>query len=128
VIYGIGVDLVEVERMQANLDRFGRRFASRILTAEELDEFSEAPHPGRFLAKRFAAKEAAAKAFGTGFRNGLWFCHIGVAHEGQGRPVLRYYGPALELAERCGIAASHLSITDERAHAIAFVTLVCDKP
>ena len=124
MIYGIGVDLVRVSRIQAGLDRFGERFARRILAADEVADFQRSSRQAYFLAKRFAAKEAAAKAFGTGFRDGLSLRHIGVAHDKLGRPYLEYSGRASQLLEEFNISASYLSLSDEQDHALAFVTLV----
>lgn len=125
MIHGIGVDIVEIARMNANLVRFGDRFAERILTVGEMIEYvtQARAQRGRFLAKRFAAKEAAAKALGTGFRDGLGLRDIGVGHDALGRPLLEYSGRASELCAGAGIRASHLSIADETTYAIAYVTL-----
>ncbi len=123
MIFGIGTDIVNVARMAGNLDRYGERFARRILTAQEYSEFRQYARPAHFLAKRFAAKEAAVKALGTGFRNGLSLCHIGVGHNAQGKPLLEYTGPAAAYCLRCGVSQSHLSLADEEEYAIAFVTL-----
>lgn len=125
MIFGIGVDLVRVARMESNIERFGDRFAERILTGGEMIEYrtQASGQRGRFLAKRFAAKEAAAKAFGTGFRDGLGLRDIGVGHDAQGRPLLQYSGRAFELCAEAGIYSSHLSIADETDYAIAYVTL-----
>ena len=124
MIYGIGVDMVRVSRIQAGLDRFGERFARRILTANELVEFLRSRNQPYFLAKCFAAKEATSKAFGTGFRGGLSLRQIGVKHDNLGRPYLEYSGRALEMLKEFGIAESHLSLSDERDLALAFVTMV----
>ncbi len=125
MIHGVGVDIVQIERMDANVERFGDRFAERILTATEMVEYrSQAEvRRGRFLAKRFAAKEAAAKALGTGFRDGLGLHDIGVGHDAMGRPLLEYSGRARELCADAGIRASHLSLSDEIRYAVACVTL-----
>lgn len=123
MIYGIGTDIVRIARMESNIERFGDRFAERILTAGELQEYRRTQQRARFLAKRFAAKEAAAKAFGTGFSNGLGLRDIGVGHDALGRPLLNWSGRGEEIARAAGISASHLSIADENDYAIAFVTL-----
>lgn len=123
MIYGIGVDLVKVSRMEQILDRYGARFARRVLSVEEFDEFPHDPRSAGFLAKRFAAKEATAKAMGTGFRDGLVLAQIGVSHDRLGRPILRFTGRARELLEAWNITNSHLSLADEREYAVAFVTL-----
>jgi holo-[acyl-carrier protein] synthase len=124
VIFGIGTDIVRVARIAGSLERHGARFAERILTDEELAEFARASRPAHFLAKRFAAKEAAAKALGTGFSGGLSLRHIGVVHDARGRPGLRFSGEAARLAEEFGIGEMHLSLSDEQEYALAFVTLV----
>lgn len=124
MIFGIGVDIVSVPRLGRALERFGERFASRILADAEIEEFRRCGRPAGFLAKRFAAKEAAAKALGTGFRDGLSLRHIAVVHDALGRPGLRFSGRAAELAEGLGVGEAHLSLADETESAIAFVTLL----
>lgn len=123
MIYGIGTDIVRVARMQKDLERFGNRFAERILTDNELREFSTSARPAHFLARRFAAKEAAAKAMGTGFSRGLALRHIGVTHDEAGKPLLEFTDAALELMRQHGITTAHISLSDEEDHAVAFVTL-----
>jgi holo-[acyl-carrier protein] synthase len=124
MIHGIGIDIVRVERIRAGLERHGERFARRILAEEELAEMARCACPAEFLAKRFAAKEAAAKAIGTGLREGLALRDIAVGHDGRGRPVLVFHGRARELCTELGIGESHLSIADEREYAVASVTLL----
>lgn len=126
MIFGIGTDIVRVERMQKNLDRYGEDFARRILADGELEEFRTQSRPAHFLAKRFAAKEAAAKALGMGFSNGLSLRHIQVAHDANGKPLLQFTGQALQLVSDNGITTSHLSLADEDDYAVAFVTLSRD--
>jgi holo-[acyl-carrier protein] synthase len=113
MIFGVGVDLVQVARIGASLERYGERFARRILAEEELPDFRSAARRSHFLAKRFAAKEACAKALGTGMRHGVSFRDIRVAHDAAGRPSLALTGKARALADARRIAASHLSLTDE---------------
>jgi holo-[acyl-carrier protein] synthase len=124
MIVGIGTDIVRIARFEAMLDRHGTRVAERMLSADELVEFAAAARPARFLAKRFAVKEAVAKAFGTGFRDGLSLRHIGVQHDALGKPSLKFYARAEELCARMGVADSHVSIADEHDYAVAFVTLL----
>lgn len=128
MILGIGTDIVTVARLRRSLERHGDRLAERILTATELAEYARAAHPEAFLAKRFAVKEAAAKAFGTGFSGGLALSHIGVTHDPRGRPELVFRDRARELAERRGVGQTFVSISDEREHAVAFVILTDDPP
>ena len=126
MIFGIGTDIVRVDRMRVNLERYGDKFARRILTATEFAEFCASPRPAHFLAKRFAAKEAAAKALGTGFRDGLSLRDIGVTHDAYGKPQLAYHGKAEDLRDTLNIGEGHLSIADERDYAVAFVALLRD--
>jgi holo-[acyl-carrier protein] synthase len=123
VIVGIGTDIVGVARMARNVERFGERFAQRILTEDELVEYRQTGGKAQFLAKRFAAKEAAVKAMGTGFRHGVSPNQIGVAHESGGRPILVFRGTARDYLDELGVSAAHLSISDERESAVAFVAL-----
>ena len=123
MIYGIGTDIVRVERMQRSLDRFGERFAARVLSSAELEDFRRSLRPAHFLARRFAAKEAAAKALGTGFVRGLRLRDIGVGHDADGKPVLVFHGAAEALLRKLHIQATHLSLADETDYAVAFVLL-----
>jgi holo-[acyl-carrier protein] synthase len=126
MIFGIGTDIVKVDRMQKNLDKYGDRFASRILTEAETEDYHCYRKKAHFLAKRFAAKEAAAKAMGLGFRNGLQLKHIGVGHDKLGKPMLEFSGFASEFMQDKKITSVHLSLSDEVDHAVAFVTLEAD--
>lgn len=121
MIYGIGTDIVQISRLEASLARHGDRFAERILSGPELDAFSTQAQPAYFLAKRYAAKEAAAKAFGTGFRDGLSLRHIIVTNDDNGRPSLRFVETAQKLVDQLNIGESHLSLSDEKEYAVAFV-------
>lgn len=123
MIHGLGVDLVEIRRIESGLARFGRRFAERILSPAEVREYDASPRPVEFVARRFAAKEALVKAAGTGFRNGLFPREISVAHDAFGRPALQFSAQAQAVLERLGIGGSHLSISDEREYALACVLL-----
>ncbi|KPJ97023.1 MAG: hypothetical protein AMJ55_00700 [Gammaproteobacteria bacterium SG8_15] len=123
MIHGIGTDIVQVSRFVDSLARHGDRFAERILAESELKTFCSHTQPAQFLAKRYAAKEAAAKAFGTGFRDGLSLRHIIVVNEDNGRPVLQFVEAAQNLIDRFQISSSYLSISDEKDYAVAFVVL-----
>ena len=124
MIFGIGTDIVRVARMQQSLDKHGERFARRILTEHELTGYQRTNKPANYLAKRFAAKEATAKAMGTGFRNGLSLKHINVGHDAQGKPLLEFSGLAAEFMDEKGINEAHVSLADEQEYAVAFVTLI----
>jgi len=124
MIVGIGTDIVRVTRFETMLQRHGPRVAERILSADELLEFRQSSRQAAFLAKRFAVKEAVAKAFGTGFRDGLSLRHIGIRNDPLGRPQLAFSARAMELCEQLGVGETHVSIADEAEYAVAFVTLL----
>ena len=123
MIVGIGVDLCEIARIHDALKR-GNHFAKRILAAKELTEFNHLNPSMRagFLAKRFAAKEAIAKALGTGIGRGFGFHDIVVSHDELGKPFVILNIENATLSSACG-SRIHLSISDERTHAIAFCTI-----
>jgi len=125
-VVGVGTDLVEIARLESALARFGERFAARILGGPELAEWRAARGSARLLAKRFAAKEAAAKALGTGFRDGIRLCDIQVRHDELGKPYLDLLGGAGRRAAAMGVTGSQLSLSDERLYALAFVVLIKD--
>jgi holo-[acyl-carrier protein] synthase len=123
MIYGIGTDIVEVERIEASLSHFGDAFAKRILSESEWESYAQSKLQARFLAKRFAAKEAFSKAFGTGIRGEVSFQNISVTHDELGKPLL-VLSPALQiLVEAKNITQSHISISDEKNLAVAYVIL-----
>jgi len=124
MIFGIGTDIVSIPRIQALLDRQGDKIAERILSLAEFDDFKRAIKPAAFLAKRFAAKEATAKALGTGFRDGLSLRHISVQNNQLGRPELVFEQRADELLSELHIGRGFLSLSDEDQYAIAYVTLM----
>jgi holo-[acyl-carrier protein] synthase len=123
MIYGIGTDLVEVARIEDSLERFGDHFALRVLSEREMQEFHLSNTKARFLAKRFAAKEAFAKALGTGIRKPAIFENIGVAHDDLGKPVFDLADELQVCLDEKGIVFAHLTISDEKAFATAFVVL-----
>lgn len=123
MIFGIGTDVVEVARIEAMWARYGERFAKRILAEFELPALAIHPAPARMLAKRFAAKEAFAKAVGSGMRHPVTFQRVGVTHDGLGKPILQFDGELRLYLAQLGIASHHLSISDERDMVVAFVVL-----
>ena len=122
MIRGIGLAVAELARIRAALDRFGRRFAARILTPRELEQLPEADPVPR-LAALFAAKEAAVKALGTGFSDGIGFQSLEIEHLPSGRPMLSLLGAAQERARTLGADATHVSLTHSRGTAAAVVVL-----
>ncbi|GAB5604773.1 holo-ACP synthase [Sideroxyarcus sp. TK5] len=126
MILGIGTDIVSTARIAEASERHGAAFAERLLTAPELAEYAEQAHPARFLAKRFAAKEAFAKATGQGLRHPVTLHNITVGHDELGKPTLQF-APELEtFLNTRGVTRHHLSISDEHEHAVAFVILEGD--
>lgn len=121
-IVGLGTDIVEIRRIEQSLARTPR-LSERILTEVEREFFALHRQPARYLAKRFAAKEAAAKALGTGIAKGVSFLDFTVSNDVLGRPVLTLSGAALARAEQLQVSAIWLSLTDEQAYASATVIL-----
>jgi holo-[acyl-carrier protein] synthase len=123
MIFGIGTDIVEYARIEAMWQRHGQRLAERLLSESELPEFQAHAHPARFLAKRFAAKEAFAKAVGSGLRHPVSLSRISISHDGLGKPVLQFDATLRTYLAQLGVSAHHLSISDERSTIVAFVVL-----
>ncbi|MGV0950489.1 MAG: holo-ACP synthase [Azonexus sp.] len=122
MIYGIGTDIVAVKRLQGMWERHGDKALGKLLAPQELGEFARAADKGRFLAKRFAAKEAFSKALGTGVRPPAVLPSIAIGHDELGKPVLAFCGQLAEMIENQGLTA-HLSLSDEAEYAIAYVIL-----
>ncbi len=122
-VVGIGTDLVVIKRMDEVLARHGERFTERVLHENERQRFRESQHPARYLAKRFAAKEAIAKALGTGIAEGVNLNDIEIANDERGKPYVRLHGGAAARMQAMGANHCHLSISDERDHALAFAVL-----
>ncbi|MBD1555347.1 holo-ACP synthase [Vibrio sp. S9_S30] len=120
-IVGLGTDIAEIDRFDRSLSKLGEAFAKRILTECELVKFHATNQPARFLAKRFAAKEAASKALGTGIAKGVTFHDFTVSNDANGKPVLSLHNQALAYATSAGVMHIHLSISDERHYAVATV-------
>ena len=127
MIYGVGTDVVEIERIEKALERFGQRFAQRILCESELKRFSVHRKPAAYLAKRFAAKEAFTKALGTGIHAPANWHGVWVKNLPSGKPQLEFSEELRKLLEKRQILRSHVSLTDERGLAAATVILECEK-
>ena len=122
MIYGIGTDIAAVARLTNMHERHGTAAADKLLAPDEMADFEAAADKGRFLAKRFAAKEAFGKALGTGVRAPATLPAIAVVHDELGKPVFRFSGE-LEALLRIKALTAHLSISDEHDYAVAFVIL-----
>ncbi len=123
MIFGIGTDVVEVTRIKDSIAEFGDVFARRILAESELESYLQSQIKARFLAKRFAAKEAFSKALGTGLRAPATLQNIAVSHDALGKPIL-VLAPVLQaFLDEKNIVKTHISISDEKNLAAAFVIL-----
>lgn len=127
MIIGTGIDLVEIERIQQTVDRYGARFLDRVYTAAEQAYCLRKRRSAESLAARFAAKEAGAKALGTGISHGVSWLEIEVMREPSGRPAIRFHGRAAQIAARLGVSHSAVSITHTASLAMASVVLESEK-
>lgn len=123
MIHGIGTDLVSVKRIEDALFRHGDRFLHRILSEAEVAEYAQSKQPARFLAKRFAAKEAFSKAWGTGIGEAVGWHDVSVTHDARGKPLIATSDALAEKFTLEKIVAAHISLSDENDHALAFVVL-----
>jgi holo-[acyl-carrier protein] synthase len=126
MIFGIGTDIVTVARIEAASARHGAAFAERILSVQEQAEYAVHVHPARFLSKRFAAKEAFAKATGHGLRHPVSLHRITVVNDELGKPVFQFDAELAAWLQQLGVTRHHLSISDEKDVAVAFVVLEKD--
>jgi holo-[acyl-carrier protein] synthase len=127
MIIGLGSDLSDIRRVANSLERFGERFTHRVFTEIERKRSDRKPDPAASYAKRFAAKEACAKALGTGIRHGVFWRDMGVANLPSGAPTMALTGGALErlqaITPEGHRAVIHLSLTDDHPYAQAFVII-----
>lgn len=124
MIYGVGTDIVELARVQATYDRFGEHFVGRLLMDEERALYERAKRKTRFLAMRFAAKEATVKAMGTGFAHGVWIRDIGITANEWGRPLVIFSERAKKVCEKLGIGEGHVSLSDDAGLILAFAVVM----
>ena len=124
MIFGIGTDVVQLARVQSAYDRHGERFVQRLLMPEEEAAFRGYRRPVRFLAMRFAAKEAIVKALGTGFAHGVWVRDVGIRANAWGRPEVIWSDRGRELCDRLGAGEGHVTLTDEAGLVVAVAVLM----
>ena len=124
MIYGIGVDVLQYARIERCYRRFGEHFVARLLLPAEREQFGRTQRPERFLAMRFAAKEAVVKAMGTGFAHGVWIRDIGVVQDRWGKPEVVYSARGERLRRKLGIGAGHVTLTDEAGLIVAVAVLM----
>ncbi len=123
MIFGIGVDLIEIERIQENLTKHGERFEAKVFTPVEREYCRRMPIPAQHYAARFAAKEAFLKALGTGWAKGITWRDVGIENLPSGMPRLSISGRAQELVEEYGVGEMHVTLSHSRGHAVAVVVL-----
>lgn len=124
MIFGVGIDIVQADRITSVFRKYGEQFARRILMPEEIALFAGHKRPERFLAMRFAAKEAVVKAMGTGFANGMWVRDTGVIPDRFGRPEIIFSARGRKKCGELGIADGHLTLSDEAGLVVAVAILM----
>jgi holo-[acyl-carrier protein] synthase len=124
VIFGIGTDVVQLARVEEVYARHGERFVRRLLMPEEEAAFRRYRRPVRFLAMRFAAKEAIVKALGTGFAHGVWIRDVGVSANAWGRPEVIWSEQGRARRDQLGAGEGHVTLTDEAGLVVAVAVLM----
>jgi holo-[acyl-carrier protein] synthase len=124
MIYGIGVDVLQLSRIERCYRRFGEHFVERLLLPAERAQLLRTKRPERFLGMRFAAKEAVVKAMGTGFAHGMWIRDVGIVQNSWGKPEVIYSARGERLRRRLGVGAGHVTLTDEAGLIVAVAVLM----
>ncbi len=124
MIYGIGVDVLETKRIGNTLERFGERFLDHLLMPQERAQLAKTQRPQRFVAMRFAAKEAIVKAMGTGFAHGVWIRDVGVVQNAWGKPEVVFSDRGELVRRALGIGEGHVTLTDEAGLVVAVAVLM----
>jgi len=122
-VVGIGTDIIEIARITQMKTKAREKLAQRVLTAQELMQYQNLQESPAFLAKRWAAKEAASKALGRGIADGISFQHFEISSLASGQPILTLSARALTIAQELGASSWHITIADEKHYATAFVVL-----
>ena len=123
MIFGIGVDVLEAARIKKVFDRYGDHFVQRLLMPAEREQLGKTRRTERFLAMRFAAKEAIVKAMGTGFAHGIWIRDVGVVQNAWGKPEVAYSPRGEKVRRKLGIGDGHVTLTDEAGLIVAVAVL-----
>ena len=128
MIHGIGIDVLRQDRIDAAYRRFGAHFVDRLLLPAEREQLGRTKRPERFLAMRFAAKEAIVKALGTGFAHGMWIRDTGVVQNAWGRPEVAWSARGDALRQQMGVGEGHVTLTDEAGLIVAVAVLMKAAP
>jgi len=124
MIFGVGIDVLQADRVRGVYQRFGEHFVDRLLLPQERAQLQLTRRPERFLAMRFAAKEAVVKAMGTGFAHGMWIRDVGIVQNAWGKPEVIYSERGDSLRRRMGIGDGHITLTDEAGLVVAVAILM----
>jgi len=124
MIFGIGVDVLEAARIERTFERFGERFVEHLLLPEEQAQLARTQRRERFLAMRFAAKEAIVKAMGTGFAHGMWIRDVGVVQNAWGKPEVVFSARGERVRRALGVGEAHVTLTDEAGLVVAVAVLL----
>jgi holo-[acyl-carrier protein] synthase len=128
MIYGIGVDVLQVERIERVHQKYGARFVDHLLLPAEREQLARTARPVRFLAMRFAAKEAIVKAMGTGFAHGIWIRDVGIVQNSWGKPEVVYSARGAAVRDGLGVGEGHVTLTDEAGLVVAVAVLLRRAP
>jgi holo-[acyl-carrier protein] synthase len=124
VIFGIGTDILQLRRVEKTHARFGERFVNHLLMPEEKRQLALTARPVRFLAMRFAAKEAIVKAMGTGFAHGVWIRDVGIVQNAWGKPEVIYSPRGERVRKALGVGEGHITLSDEAGLIVAMAVLL----
>ena len=124
MIFGIGVDVLELKRVVKTLERFGTRFTDHLLMPQEREQLARTARPERFIAMRFAAKEAIVKAMGTGFAHGVWIRDVGVVQNSWGKPEVVFSERGDRVRRGLGVGEGHVTLSDEAGLIVAVAVLM----
>jgi len=124
VIFGIGIDILKIERIERVYQKHGQRLISHLLMPQEIVELAATRRASRFLAMRFAAKEAIVKGMGTGFAQGIWLRDVGIAKNSFGKPEIVYSVRGTKIRDQLGIGEGHMTLADEAGLVVAVAVLM----
>jgi holo-[acyl-carrier protein] synthase len=128
MIFGIGIDVLKVDRIEHVYAKHGERFVNHLLLPEEKVQLARTKRPVRFLAMRFAAKEAIVKGMGTGFAHGVWIRDIGIVQNPWGKPEVIYSARGARVRDSLGVGEGHITLTDEAGLVVAVAVLLRRTP